>query len=104
METGNLGFSPRVPWGVDTTIHAGEPAMSGEKFNQLRQQAADKRARVQGVATDLVSVLANAGLPKVAAQALCRKISELEGEVEELKNQVTLLRGLPPFMKNAEQR
>jgi len=96
--------SPTVPWGADTTVHAGEPAMSGETFNRIRQEAADKRAAVQVAASDLGSVLANAGVPKVAAQALVRKVGELEAEVQEVKNQLSLLRGLPPFMKDVEHR
>jgi hypothetical protein len=95
---GSTSSSPTVPWGADTTVHAGEPAMTGAQFNAIREKANAERAdlHAQGFA-DLFSVLANAGVPKVAAQAIAQ-------EIQELKNQVSLLRGLPPFMKDVEQR
>ena len=80
-------------WQGPATNKKREP-MTGEQFNAQRQQSADKQAAAD---SDLVSVLSNAGLPKIAAQVLASKIQELE-------TQVTLLRGLPPFMKNVEHR
>lgn len=92
-EKGDLGFSPTVRWQGPATNKKREP-MTGEQFNAQRQQSADKQAAAD---SDLVSVLTNAGVPKLAAQAIAQ-------EIQELKNQLSILRGLPPFMKNVEQR
>jgi prefoldin subunit 5 len=35
---------------------------------------------------------------------LIEKTNKLEAQVQELQNQMTLLRGLPPFMAKAEHR
>jgi hypothetical protein len=89
-EKGDLGFSPTVPWAGPQT-NKPRPAFD---FNAAREKAAAEQAATD---SDLVSVLSNCGLPKLAAQVLGRRIQELE-------LQLTLLRNLPPHLAKAERR
>jgi hypothetical protein len=99
-EKGDLGFSPTVPWQGPATNKKREP-MTGQQFDVLREKAASNQAAAD---TDLVSVLTNAGLPKIAAAAIKKELTALQAEIAELKVQLQLLRNLPPHLAKAERR
>jgi hypothetical protein len=115
--TGDLGFSPTVNWAGPQT-NKKRPEFTGETFNALREKGKQERAAVgfapagQTPAEQLYSEMWGNRLFNLDAikflvrqfAPLIEKTNRLEAQVQELQNQLTLLRGLPPFMKNVEQR
>jgi hypothetical protein len=110
---------PGAWYGPDTTSNAGRLPMSGAEFNATRDKANAERAGVNtetgAVKTPFAIIAHNlgpvAGITKEGAEALARYLTgimercdKLEAQVQELQNQMTLVRGLPPFMAKAEHR
>ncbi|MGA8490408.1 MAG: hypothetical protein WB711_08310 [Terriglobales bacterium] len=104
-------------WTQPDTKLSGRPEFTGETFNAIREKANAARAGVVQQTTKtpaerLYSEMLGHRLFNLdAIKFLVRELSSLietnnrlEAEGQELKNQMSLLRGLPPHMKNTEQR
>lgn len=104
--------------GPDNTINAGRTITPAE-FESYRQQGEATRQGVNLENGEVKSVEAMilhnlgpvAGISLEGARALAKylvgiydRLDKAEAQVQELRNQLTLLRGLPPFMANVEQR
>jgi len=115
-----------VPGRTDTTSNwtqpdtrlSGRPEFTGETFNRLRKKGDAARAKI-GLApanlTPAERLYAEMWGQRIfsldGVQFLTRELStlietnnKLEAQVQELQNQMTLLRGLPPHMAKAEHR
>jgi hypothetical protein len=113
---GDLGFSPTVRWAGPAT-NKKRPEFTGETFNAIREKSNAERAAVvqqtgKTPAEQLYSEMwGNRLFPLDAVKflvrqfsALIEKTNKLEAQVKELQVQLSLVRGLPPFMKNVEHR
>jgi hypothetical protein len=113
---GDKGFSPTVRWaGPDTSKP--KPDFTGEDFTALRNKSNAERAAVvqptgKTPAERLYAEMWGNRLFSLDGvkfltrelSALIEKTNVLEAELQEAKNQISLLRGMPPFMKGVEQR
>ena len=80
------------------------PAMTGEQFDTIRKESAEQRDAAPKMSAMNKIARGDSAALVGELESLIARVSKLEGQLQEAQNQLTLLRGLPPFMANVERR